>query len=63
MGGPFFAVHQRRRGTFLQADREALMRLWLDRDLMTEAEAEDLLGVPAVVSGGKTPWWRKLLRP
>ena len=62
LGGPFFAVHQQRRGTFLQADREALMRLWLGRDLMTEAEAEDLLGAPAAVSIRKASWWQKLLR-
>jgi len=55
-------VHQQRRGTFLQADREALMRLWLGRDLMTEAEAEDLLGAPAAVSIRKASWWQKLLR-
>ena len=41
------AMHQLRRGTFLPADRAALMRPWLDRGLLTKAEAVDLLG-PAV---------------
>ncbi len=61
LGGPFFALHKRRCGTFLQAEHEALILLWLDRELPTEAKAEELLGPPAMAPIKKLPWWVRLL--
>lgn len=57
LGGPFFAVHQSRFGTFIQQDWDALAALWRDRDLLDEAEITAILGPVA------TPKQAARLRP
>jgi hypothetical protein len=58
LSGPFFAVHQKRRGTFLADDRQMLKWLWTDRRLLSEEEADELVG-PAASKLPRAPfWWR-----